>query len=72
MGYREISQHLAGELPLKQAEAEIVLHTRQFAKQQRTWFKADAQIIWFDADAVDLLDQVWETVQAFRAEPRSR
>jgi tRNA dimethylallyltransferase len=67
LGYQEILQHLAG-LPLKQAEAEIVLHTRQFAKQQRTWFRADPSIVWFDANAVNLLDQVWEQVQTFRAE----
>lgn len=68
LGYQEISQYLAGDLTLKQAEAEIVLHTRQFAKQQRTWFKADASIHWFDADAVNLLDQVWQRLRAFQAE----
>ena len=67
LGYQEIVQHLAGNLTLPQAEAEIVLHTRQFAKQQRTWFRADPGIMWFDADAIDLVDQVWEQVQAFRS-----
>jgi len=66
LGYQEIVQHLAGMLTLQQAEAEIVLHTRQFAKQQRTWFRADPNITWFDADVVDLVDQVWEQVQLFR------
>ncbi len=67
LGYREMAQHLDGKLTLRQAEAEIALHTRQFAKQQRTWFKTDSSIIWFDADADHLLDRVWETVQAFRS-----
>lgn len=66
LGYQEIARHLAGRVTLAQAEAEIVLHTRQFAKQQRTWFRAAPSTVWFDADAGNLLDQVWARVQAFR------
>ncbi|HEY9644654.1 MAG TPA: tRNA (adenosine(37)-N6)-dimethylallyltransferase MiaA [Coleofasciculaceae cyanobacterium] len=65
LGYQEIRQYLAGELSLAEANALTVLHTRQFAKQQRTWFKADRAIEWFDADHPDLLDQVWQRIQAF-------
>lgn len=64
LGYQEIKQHLAGDLTLAAAESEIVLHTRQFAKQQRTWFRADPTIAWFDADAPNLLDQVWQHLKA--------
>jgi tRNA dimethylallyltransferase len=39
-----------------------VLHTRQFAKRQRTWFHNRATVKWFDADARDLVDRVWEWV----------
>ena len=72
LGYQEIAQHLAGRLTLAEAEAEIGLHTRQFAKQQRTWFRADPSVVWFDADAANLLDQVWERLQAFWAERQVR
>ncbi|NJR65570.1 MAG: tRNA (adenosine(37)-N6)-dimethylallyltransferase MiaA [Leptolyngbyaceae cyanobacterium CRU_2_3] len=65
LGYQEIKQYLAGEISLAEAKTLIVLHTRQFAKRQRTWFKSDRSIIWFDADRPDLLSQVWETIQAF-------
>lgn len=68
LGYREIKQYLMGEMLLAEAEAQTVLHTRQFAKQQRTWFRADPTIEWFDADAPDLLEQVWARVQQFVAE----
>ncbi|NJO79534.1 MAG: tRNA (adenosine(37)-N6)-dimethylallyltransferase MiaA [Cyanobacteria bacterium RM1_2_2] len=64
LGYQEMKQHLAG-VPLREAAAEIVLHTRQFAKQQRTWFRADPTIEWFDADAPDLLTQVWQRIEQF-------
>ncbi|WAL60182.1 tRNA (adenosine(37)-N6)-dimethylallyltransferase MiaA [Thermocoleostomius sinensis] len=65
LGYQEIKQYLAGHLSRSEAEAQIVLHTRQFAKQQRTWFRADRSIAWFEADAPDLVHQVWERLRQF-------
>jgi tRNA dimethylallyltransferase len=65
LGYQEMKQYLAGEISLSEAEALIVLHTRQFAKQQRTWLHADPQIEWFDADAPDLQELVWKRIQQF-------
>ncbi len=74
LGYAEIKQYLAGELSLIEMMAQIVLHTRQFAKQQRTWFRADPTIVWFDADAPDLIEQVWQQISEFcqmnEAKPR--
>jgi tRNA dimethylallyltransferase len=67
LGYREIKQYLAGEISLPQAKELTVLHTRQFAKRQRTWFRAYPQIEWFDADHPDLLEQVWQRIQAFNS-----
>ncbi|MDB9375339.1 tRNA (adenosine(37)-N6)-dimethylallyltransferase MiaA [Nodularia sphaerocarpa] len=65
LGYQEIRQYLAGEISLESAKELTVLHTRQFAKRQRTWFKAYPQIEWFDADDPDLFEQVWRRVQEF-------
>lgn len=65
LGYQEIKQYLAGEVSLSEAKDLIVLHTRQFAKRQRTWFRAYPEIKWFDADNSDLLEQVWQCVQEF-------
>ena len=67
LGYREMKQYLAGEISLSQAKELTVLHTRQFAKRQRTWFRAYPQIEWFDADHPDLLEQVWQRIQAFHS-----
>ncbi len=66
LGYHELTRHLTGEIPLAQAQALTILHTRQFAKRQRTWFRADSQIQWFNADDPALLDQVWLHIQQFR------
>jgi len=51
-----------GEISLPEAEKLIVTHTRQFAKRQKTWFNAYPEINWFNADAPDLIDQVWNFI----------
>jgi tRNA dimethylallyltransferase len=65
LGYQEMKQYLQGDLTLTEAKELIVLHTRQFAKRQRTWFHAYPEIQWFDADRLDRLDRVWQLVQEF-------
>ncbi len=40
IGVPEITAHLAGEITLKEARARSIIATRQFAKRQRTWFRA--------------------------------
>ncbi|MCP2732304.1 tRNA (adenosine(37)-N6)-dimethylallyltransferase MiaA, partial [Limnofasciculus baicalensis] len=62
LGYREIKQYLAGEVSLNEAKDLTVLHTRQFAKRQRTWFRAIPEIEWFDVDSYDLLEEVWRFI----------
>jgi len=65
LGYQEVKQYLTGEISLDSAKELIKLHTRQFAKRQRTWFRAIQQIEWFDADSPDLYAQVWQRVIEF-------
>ena len=56
---------MAADISLDEAKNLTVLHTRQFAKRQRTWFRAYSQIEWFDADSRNLVEQVWQRVQNF-------
>jgi tRNA dimethylallyltransferase len=65
LGYQEIKQYLAGEITLSQAKELTILHTRQFAKRQRTWFRGYPEIEFFDVSAPDLLERVWQRVQEF-------
>lgn len=51
IGYREMAQHLCGELSLDEALARIKTETRRYAKRQLTWFRADPSIIWVDSSA---------------------
>jgi tRNA dimethylallyltransferase len=65
LGYAELSQYLRGDWGLEEAIAAIVLHTRQFAKRQRTWFRADSSIHWFDALDEHLDQKVGACVESF-------
>lgn len=65
LGYAEIQQYLAGDVSLEKAKELTILHTRQFAKRQRTWFRAYPEIEWFGADDVNLLVKVWKRVREF-------
>jgi tRNA dimethylallyltransferase len=60
LGYAEILRYIWGDSSLATAQADIVQHTRQFAKRQRTWFRNRNPVQWFDANAKDLIDQVWQ------------
>ncbi|MBD1841885.1 tRNA (adenosine(37)-N6)-dimethylallyltransferase MiaA [Cyanobacteria bacterium FACHB-63] len=70
LGYAEMRQYLRGEISLGEAERLTVLHTRQFAKRQRTWFRAVPEIEWFDSDAGDLVDRLWTRIEEFREDVR--
>ena len=64
LGYQEMTQYLAGEISLAEAKQLTVRHTRQFAKRQRTWFRSDNTIQWFDSNHPQLVDQVWQWIQS--------
>ncbi|BAZ40104.1 tRNA delta(2)-isopentenylpyrophosphate transferase [Calothrix sp. NIES-4101] len=65
LGYQEIRQYLAGEMDLDKAKELTILHTRQFAKRQRTWFRAYPEIEWFDVEKSNLFEQVWQQIEDF-------
>ncbi|TAF50697.1 MAG: tRNA (adenosine(37)-N6)-dimethylallyltransferase MiaA [Oscillatoriales cyanobacterium] len=65
LGYQEIKRYLAGDITLEEAKELTILHTRQFAKRQRTWFRAYPEIEWFDVSVPDLLERVWQRIQNF-------
>jgi tRNA dimethylallyltransferase len=64
LGYREIQEYLRGESSLDEAQARIILHTRQFAKRQRTWFRAIPEIHWLDSENPNLVGEALKIVGA--------
>ncbi len=69
VGYREILQQLAGELPSDETTEKIKAHTRQFARRQEIWFRGLHELEPFsvtpDSDASGLAA---ELVDWFRAQ----
>lgn len=51
IGYKEIVSALDGDISLDEAIEQIKTATRRYAKRQRTWFRKDTRIAWFDADS---------------------
>lgn len=54
LGYRTVLAWADGEMERSEAEATIALHTRQFARRQRTWYRK-FDIHWLPAGGADLL-----------------
>ncbi len=48
LGYKEILDHLAGEITLEEAVYRIKQGTRHFAKRQLTWFRRERDVIWLN------------------------
>lgn len=65
LGYQEIKQYLTGEISLNAAKELIALHTRQFAKRQRTWFRQSPNLEYFDMNNSNLLESVWQRITDF-------
>ncbi len=66
IGYRQVLQHLDGELTEDEARQAIVRATKRFARKQLGWFRRDARITWFEAGRPGLAhavaDLVWDSV----------
>lgn len=50
LGYKEILGYFRNKYDLKKAVSLIKRNTKRYAKRQLTWFKADGEVSWFDAD----------------------
>ena len=48
LGYAQFLKVLDGEAAVAQAAEETIVATRQFARRQLTWFRADPRISWLD------------------------
>jgi tRNA dimethylallyltransferase len=50
LGYKELLSFFRGETSLPDAVELIKQRTRNYAKRQLTWFRADKRIRWLPAD----------------------
>jgi tRNA dimethylallyltransferase len=55
LGYRQVLQHLDGEVDEDAAREATVVATRRFARRQDSWFRKDERITWLAHDRPDLV-----------------
>lgn len=64
VGYKELFDYFDGKYDLNEAVRLIKRDSRRYAKRQLTWFRADPEIRWFNADEIkaddilNLLDKI--------------
>jgi len=62
LGYPEIRELVEGRIDRAEARERIILATRQFAKRQRTWFRAVEGVEWLEVRAPDGLEAAADRV----------
>jgi tRNA dimethylallyltransferase len=62
LGYAQVLDQLGGGLRADEAREATVRATRRFVRRQRSWFRRDPAVRWFDAGVPDLLDEVVRAV----------
>jgi hypothetical protein len=68
VGYREVLRAFAHEISIAEAEEEIKVRTRQYARQQRTWlrrFKAIRDAVWVDGPLRTTEEAAREVIEKF-------
>ena len=63
VGYRQAWQYLAGELDYNSMISKAITATRQLAKRQLTWLRAERDARWFDSGSKPLEEAVLTFLQ---------
>ena len=64
IGYRHMADFIEGRLEWDEALDTMKRDTRRYAKRQLTWFRKDAEMIWFHPEQVD---EIAEKIEEFVA-----
>jgi tRNA dimethylallyltransferase len=62
VGYRQMWQHLSGEIALEEASNRAIAATRQLAKRQLTWLRKRSQAQWFDSMHPDVAHMIMDAL----------
>lgn len=65
LGYKEICEYLDGNMSLEESVELLQKNTRNFAKKQLTWFRANKNIHWFYIDMMDKTQISQEVVELY-------
>jgi tRNA dimethylallyltransferase len=72
LGYAQVLAQLAGELTADEARERTAAATRRFVRRQRSWFRRNPAVRWFDAARPDLGEAVARLVEEPVPAPRDR
>ena len=64
VGYRQVWQYLAGDLDYVAMNERAVIATRQLAKRQMTWLRAEPDTQWLESTDPDLLEKTLNRLRA--------
>ncbi len=64
VGYRQVWAYLGGEMNCEEMTKRAIITTRQLAKRQLTWLRAEADAVWFDS----LDERTFERLSTYCAE----
>lgn len=65
IGYRQLCQHLAGELSMDEAVSRMKTETHRLTRHQRNWFRRDdPRIRWIDASRGDAFNRARRMVES--------
>jgi tRNA dimethylallyltransferase len=64
LGYAQVLAQFDGTLSAEEARERTVGTTRRFVRRQRSWFRRDPALTWFDAARPDLADAVGSVITA--------
>lgn len=71
LNYAETGDYLDGKITLPQAKEAMLIHTRQYARRQLTWFRRDAEIEWCELqearELAPLADRIAARLQEIHA-----
>ena len=71
VGYRQAWQHLDGELGAADWIEQGIFATRQLAKRQITWLRAEVDAFWRDPDQIGERNELLAMTERFCREPRA-
>ena len=64
IGYRHMADFIEGRLEWDEALDTMKRDTRRYAKRQLTWFRKDAEMIWFHPEQLDeIVEQINDFVE---------
>ena len=65
LGYKEICEYFDGKISLDEAVELIKKHTRNYAKRQLTWFRANPEIHWYYIDEMSQEEIVEKIIREY-------